>query len=51
MKNEVYKAVRLPRQLADRIDRVMEMDGSNFSQFIRAAALGELKKREKQVAA
>ena len=51
MKNEVYKGVRLPRPLADRIDRVMEMDGSNFSQFIRTAAISELKKREKEVAA
>ena len=51
MKNEVYKGVRLPRLLADRIERIVEMDGSSFSQFIRTATICELKKREKEVAA
>ncbi len=51
MKNKVYKGVRLPVPLAKRIDRVLEMDGNSFAEFIRAAALRELKKREKDVAA
>ena len=51
MKNKIYKGVRLPLPLASRIDRVLKMDGETFATFIRVAALRELKKREKEIAA
>lgn len=50
MENIIYKAVRIPRQLDERIRRALKMDGDTFSQFIRKAALRELQKREKEAA-
>ena len=47
---QIQTAVRLPRILIRDIKRLAKEEGSTFSQFIRSAAIKELKNR-KQVAA
>jgi len=44
---QVYKGVRLPTKLIKQIERVAANEGSTFSQFIRTAAIKEVKAKEK----
>ena len=47
MKQQVMKGVRLPLELIRRIERVTKEDGSTFSQFMRTAAIRELRERQR----
>lgn len=40
------KAIRLPKQLIKKIGRVVDAEGSTFSQFMRTAAINELKRKK-----
>jgi hypothetical protein len=50
MDQQVYKGIRLPRRVVQRIERVTKADGSTFSQFMRTAAIKELAGRKKVAA-
>ena len=47
MEQQIRKALRMPRTIATRIERLAKAEGSTFSQFMRAAAIKELKLRSK----
>jgi hypothetical protein len=46
MKRQVAKGIRLSASVIKRIERVTAEEHSTFSQFIRTAAVNELKRRE-----
>lgn len=43
---QITKSVRLPKPIIDRIERAAEAEGSTFTQFLRTAAINELKRRK-----
>lgn len=43
--NQIHKAVRLPKELIERIEKAAKAEGSTLSQFLRTAAINELKRR------
>ena len=47
MKKTEFKAVRLPRTIVDRVNRIAKADGSTFSQFMRTAVIHELNERRR----
>ena len=47
MRNTVFKAVRLPKPIASRVERITREEGSTFSQFIRTAVIRELNQRRR----
>lgn len=49
MKQQIMKGVRLSASLIERIERVAEEEHSTFSQFIRTAAVNELKRKESRM--
>ena len=51
MKKTEFKAVRLPRTIVDRVNRIAKADGSTFSQFMRTAVIHELNARSSKKAA
>lgn len=46
METKVFKAMRLPVRIVKQIEKVVEDEGSTFSQFLRTAAINELKRRK-----
>ena len=44
--NKIHKAVRLPKVLIDQIEKVAKAEGSTLSQFLRTAAINELKRKK-----
>lgn len=46
MDQQIMKGVRLPPTLIKRIERIIKDEGSTFSQFMRTAAINELKERK-----
>lgn len=47
MERQIVKGVRLPATVIQRIEHIVQAEGSTFSQFIRSAAMKELNKRKK----
>lgn len=45
-RKQLMKGVRLPRLLIAHIERVAKSEGSTFSQFLRTAAINELKRKK-----
>ncbi len=45
-KCQVFKAVRLPHEVVMRILKIVEAEGSTFSQFMRTAAMEKLSGRD-----
>lgn len=43
---QAQKGIRLSLDIVKRIERVITEDGSSLSQFMRTAAVNELKRRE-----
>lgn len=43
---QVNKTVRLPKSIVRKIERAVEGEGSTLSQFIRTAAINELKRKQ-----
>jgi metal-responsive CopG/Arc/MetJ family transcriptional regulator len=46
----VMKGVRLPAAVVQKIEQIVEKEGSTFSQFIRTAAMKELGERKRRAA-
>lgn len=42
---QIFKGLRLPPDLIRKIDAITKADGSTFSQFLRTAAIREVKRR------
>lgn len=49
MDQQIMKGVRLPASVIERIEHVTEEEHSTFSQFMRTAAINELKRKEPRV--
>jgi metal-responsive CopG/Arc/MetJ family transcriptional regulator len=50
MEPQIFKAVRLPRTIVNRIERITKEEGSTFSQFVRTAVMYKLNERKKVAA-
>jgi metal-responsive CopG/Arc/MetJ family transcriptional regulator len=50
MDRQVMKGVRLPAAVVQKIEQIVEKEGSTFSQFIRTAAMKELGERKRRAA-
>ncbi len=46
MDRQIVKGVRLPLALVKKIERIAVNEGSTFSQFLRTAAIKELRAKE-----
>lgn len=50
MEQQVMKGVRLSAAMIKRIERIAQEEQSTFSQFMRTAAINELKRKERRSA-
>lgn len=46
MNGQIFKGLRLPPELIRKIEAIAKADGSTFSQFMRTAAIREVKRRQ-----
>lgn len=45
MQYNIFKSVRLPRDVVKQIEKIVKVERSTFSQFMRTAAMNELSRK------